>query len=215
MPRQRRVVLLSAMILALMSVVGRTSAQEQRAEVTIKGNVLCNRATDRKPWSWDPKDGDHTPIIYPVEGTPAIAEQVRKIMEGYPDRGLDVEDALAIQDQFDKHLKYFLSPGPIAEKIHKDVEAGSRLLALTGTISERDGKRWITVSRYEPAQVNYPEKMVAPDRPFAPTGGEPLRAQDRRGADLEVHPPCPPAGSSWARRSISGAIRTNTPMRSS
>jgi formylglycine-generating enzyme required for sulfatase activity len=192
MLRQRRIVLLSAMILALMPVVARTSAQDetqgQRAEVTIKGNVMCNRATDRKPWAWDPKDGDHTPIIYPVEGTPAIAEQVRKIMEGYPDRGLDVEDALAIQDQFDRHLKYFLSPGPVVEKIHKDVEAGSRLLALTGTISERDGKRWITVSRYEPARVNYPEKMVAPDRPFVTPGGEPLVLEIGAGRTLKCVP---------------------------
>ena len=45
-------------------------------------------------------------------------------METYPDRGLDVEDALRIQDEFGKHLKYFIAPGPIAAKIHKDVEAG-------------------------------------------------------------------------------------------
>jgi formylglycine-generating enzyme required for sulfatase activity len=147
-----------------------------RSEVTIKGNVLCNRATDPKPWSWDPKDGDHTPIIDAIEGTPAIVEQVRQIMETYPDRGLDVEDALRIQDEFSKHLKYFIAPGPIAEKIHKDVEAGSRVLALTGAISERGGKRWIEVTRYEPARVHYPEKMLAPDRPFAPAG-EPIVLQ--------------------------------------
>ena len=46
-------------------------------------------------------------------------------MESYPDRGLDVDDALEIQDQFTRQLKYFIAPGPIADKIHKDVEAGS------------------------------------------------------------------------------------------
>ena len=49
-------------------------------------------------------------------------------------------------------------------------EAGSRLLALTGMISEQGGKRWITVTRYEPARVKYPAKMLAPDRPFASPG---------------------------------------------
>src|SRR5690348_5947287 len=110
MPRQRCTGILTTMLLALTAVADRTPAGDEprgpRAEVTIKGNVLCNRATDPKPWSWDPKDGDHTPIIYAIEGSPAIAEHLRKIMETYPDRGLDVEDALRIQDEFGKHLKY-------------------------------------------------------------------------------------------------------------
>src|ERR1700733_14435272 len=123
---------------------------DSRTEVTIKGNVLCNRATDSKDWFWDPKDGDHTPIIYALGGSPETAGEVQKIMEGYPDHGLDVDSALEIQDQFTRLLKYFISPGPLTEKIHKDVEAGSRLLALTGTISEQDGKKWITITGYQP-----------------------------------------------------------------
>jgi len=178
MPLKQRIGILTAMILAVSPVVASTSAQDKtqvpRADVTIKGNVLCNRATDTKPWFWDPKDGDHTPVIYALEGTPTIVGQVRKIMESYPDRGLDVEDALLIQDEFSRHLKYFIFPGPMAEKIHKDVEAVSRLLALTGRISEKDGMRWIAVTRYEPAKVNYPEKMLAPDQPFTAPGKEPL-----------------------------------------
>ena len=177
MPPRRRIGI-PTMILMLAPVVAHASARDEppgpRAEVTLKGNVLCDRATEPRPWSWDPKDGDHTPVIYAVEGPPAISERLRTIMDGYPDRGLDVEDALRVQGQFDEHLKFFLSPGPIAEKIHKDVEAGSRLLALTGSITERGGKRWITVTRHEPAGVHYPEAMLAPDRPFAPRGKEPL-----------------------------------------
>jgi formylglycine-generating enzyme required for sulfatase activity len=142
----------------------------RRDEVTIRGNVLCNRATAPQPWFWDPKDGDHTPVIYALAGTPEIDEAVREIMKGYPDRGLDVESAFRIQDEFTRAVKFFLEPGTIAEKIHKDVEAGSRLLALSGTIEERDGKRWIKVTVYEPAQVAYPAKMMAADRPFAPAG---------------------------------------------
>jgi formylglycine-generating enzyme required for sulfatase activity len=163
---------------ALSPAVARPLEQDAKAdsptEVTIKGNVLCNRATDIKDWFWDPKDGDHTPIIYALDGTPEVVGEVRKIMEGYPDRGLDVDDALAIQDQFTRHLTYFISPGALAEKIHKDVEAGSRLLALTGTISEQDGKRWIAITGYQPADVQYPERMLRADRPFAAQGKEPL-----------------------------------------
>jgi formylglycine-generating enzyme required for sulfatase activity len=173
-----KAVLVIALIVALSPAVARPSVQDAKpdslAEVTIKGNVLCNRATDIKDWFWDAKDGDHTPVIYALGGTPEIAGEVRKIMEGYPERGLDVDQALKIQDQFTQRLKYFISPGPLAEKIHKDVEAGSRLLALTGTISEKDGKRWIAITGYQPAEVQYPETMLRADRPFAAEGKEPL-----------------------------------------
>lgn len=175
--RRRGLGILIAMVLALTPMAARATAPDEkrpRAEVTIKGNVLCNRATEPRPWSWDPKDGDHTPIIYATEGTPEIADRVRRIMETYPDRGLDVEDALRIQDEFGERLKFFIAPGPIAAKIHKAVEAGSQLLALTGTITEEGGKRWIAVTRYELARVKYPEKMLAPDRPFAPPDGQPI-----------------------------------------
>jgi len=177
MPQQPRITLLTAVFLIVMPFPSSRAQNQEpapRVGVTIMGNVLCNRATEAKPWFWDPKDGDHTAVIYALEGTPAIAEQVRKIMENYPDGGLDVEGALLIQDQLSRHVKYFITPGPIAEKIHKDVEAGSRLLAMTGTIFEKDERKWITITRYEPVSVHYPAKMLAPDRPFAPAGKESL-----------------------------------------
>src|SRR4051812_19997942 len=153
MPPRRQLGISSTMILLLVPVVAsragdRDEPSAPRPEVTLKGNVLCNRATDPRPWSWDPGDGDHTPLIYAVEGPPAIAERLRTIMEGYPERGLDVEDAWKIQGQFDEHLRYYISPGPMAEEFHKGVEAGSRLLALTGSIAEEGGRRWITVTRW-------------------------------------------------------------------
>jgi formylglycine-generating enzyme required for sulfatase activity len=169
---------LTAIILGSLPVYGSNTAPFEApappAVVTIKGNVLCNRATESKPWFWDPKDGDHTPVIFALEGTPAIADRVRTIMGKYPERGLDVESALEIQNQFSKHLKYFIAPGPIATEIHKEVEAGSRILALTGAVYEKDGKRWITVSRYTQATGAYPDRMVAPDKPFVPAGPHPL-----------------------------------------
>src|SRR4051794_8607135 len=97
MVRQRVLGRLATTILALSPVVAggpaRGDADVPRAVVTLRGNVLCNRATDTRPWSWDPKDGDHTPVLYALEGTPEIAERLREIMDGYPDRGLDVDGA--------------------------------------------------------------------------------------------------------------------------
>jgi hypothetical protein len=63
MPLQRSIPVLAAIILGLSPVRAGTLAQGARhakpAEVTIKVNVLCNRATDTKDWYWDPADGDH------------------------------------------------------------------------------------------------------------------------------------------------------------
>lgn len=142
--------------------------------VTLSGNVVCSRAMSPQPWFWDPKDGDHTPVLFAIEGTPEVETAVRTIMAGYPDRGLDVENALRIQDAFTRTLKYALAPGPITDRIHKEIEAGTKLLAVTGTLLERDGIRWIRVTRSEPARVRYPAAMLAPDRPFAPAGKDPL-----------------------------------------
>src|SRR5262245_10897913 len=111
---------------------GQSTDSSPAVEVTIKGNVLCNRATEPRDRFWDTKDGDAPPVIYAFEATPAIAEAIGKIMDAYPERGLNVEDALRIQNQFDKQLKYFVAPGPMTEKIHKAVEAGSQMLALSG-----------------------------------------------------------------------------------
>ena len=100
-------------------------------------------------------------------------------MSRYPERGLDVDDALRVQDEFTQHLKFFIVPGPIAQKVHKEVEAGSRLLALTGTVTRKDGRNWITVTRAEPAKVNYPARMLAPDRPFSTPAKRAAYAQDQ------------------------------------
>jgi hypothetical protein len=157
----------------------------QDGEVTIMGNVLCNRAMDSKPWNWDAADGDHTPVIFAFEGTPQIAEQVGTIMAGYPERGLDVDDAVRIQDELRKRVTYFVAASPIAAQIHKDVEAGSRLLALTGKLSEKNGQRWITVRSLAPARMKYPDKMLAPDRPFSRSGQDPLVLKIRDGLVLK------------------------------
>jgi formylglycine-generating enzyme required for sulfatase activity len=170
--------ILSAIFAAAPALAGDAVRQGENpgsaTEVTIKGNVLCNRATESKDWFWDTKDGDHTPVIYALEGTPAIALARAKIMEAYPERGLNVEDALRVGEQFDKQLKYFLAQGPMTEKIHKDVEAGSQLLALTGRLSEKDGKKWIKITSYKPATVKYPAKMLAPDQPFEQAAAKPI-----------------------------------------
>ncbi len=147
------------------------AAEEQAPEVTLKGNVLCNRATLPAPWDGSSQDADHVPVLYAVEGTPEVEAAVARILtDDWPDRGLDVEAAQKVLADWTESLRYFIAPGPLTDKIHKDTEWGSQLLALTGTVYEKDGRRWISVTKYEPATVHYPAKMLAPDKPFEPAG---------------------------------------------
>lgn len=163
-------------VVALFTVAGPAlAADAQPAEVTIKGNVVCNRTTVPVPWDQTSQDADHYPVMYAFEGTPEIAAQLNEIMDKYwPETGLDVEAAQKFLDEFTARLRYNVAPGPLTDEIHKKAEWGSQILSLTGTLSEKDGEKWISVTKYEPAAVTYPARMIAPDRPFVMPDKEPI-----------------------------------------
>jgi formylglycine-generating enzyme required for sulfatase activity len=144
-------------------------------EVTIKGNVVCNRATMPAPWDGTSQGSEHIPVVFAVEGTPAIAATVADLMDTcWPSEGLDVEAAQKLSDEWGSRLAYYLAPGPLTGKIHTEVEWGSQILALTGVLYEENGRKWIAVSQYEQASIDYPAKMLAPDTPFVMPDEGPL-----------------------------------------
>jgi len=144
-------------------------------QVTIKGNVVCDRTTIPVPWDQTSQDARHIPAMFAFEGTPQITAELDRIMkEYYPEKGLDVEAAQKFLDEFSKRLKYFVAPSPLTDKMHKEVEWGSQILALTGVLSEKDGRKWITVDRYEPTKIAYPPRMIEPDKPFVMPKEEPV-----------------------------------------
>ena len=135
-------------------------------EVTIKGMVLNNVHTGEDAKSV---------FVYALEGTPEIKAEVERIMaRDYPDKGLDGDAARKVQDQFTAKLKYFID-GPHADELCKKATYGARQgTALAGTISEKDGKRWITVSKYADTTLQFPAKMLAADRPLVMPDKPPL-----------------------------------------
>ena len=130
-----------------------------RGEVTIKGMVLNNVHT-----------GENTKsvFVYALDGTPEIRAEVDRIMaENYPDKGLDGDAARKMQDQFTAKLKYFIT-GPHADELCQKATYDARQpMALTGAITEKDGKRWITVSKYADTTFQYPAKMLAAESPWS------------------------------------------------
>ncbi|MHC4714943.1 MAG: formylglycine-generating enzyme family protein, partial [Planctomycetota bacterium] len=162
---------IAAAVLCALSGGPARAAEETQApregEVTIKGNVLCNRAIIPVFWDQTSQDADHYPVVFAFEGTPEIEAQLQEIMDKYyPEKGLDCDQAQKFLDEFSARLRYNVAWGPLTEKMHKECEWGSQILAVTGFVVEKDGRKWILVSKYESAGITYPPRMLAPDRPF-------------------------------------------------
>jgi hypothetical protein len=145
------------------------------AEVTLKGSMVCNGACVPNP-----KEEDHEMVLFAIDGTAAIRAEVDRIMNDfYPERGLDAEAAQKLMDQFAARLKFYIAPDSPALKDDKNRGKnhycqGAAARAVTGTVVEKGGKKWISAVRIETVALKYPERMLAPDKPFVRSDKEPL-----------------------------------------
>jgi hypothetical protein len=135
-------------------------------EVTLKGMVLNQAHT-----------GEEEPsvFVYVLDGPPEVKAEFDKIMiEYYPEKGLDGDAARRLLDQFTARLKYYID-GPLADKLREGATYNARqVMAVTGVIHEKDATKWITASKCEESQFQYPAVMLAPDRPLAMPDREPF-----------------------------------------
>jgi formylglycine-generating enzyme required for sulfatase activity len=146
---------------------GTGQAVARGAEITLHGSMVCNGACIA-----DPKTPDHVLVLFAIDGTPEARAELNKIMtEIYPDKCLDAEAAQKVMDQFSARLKFYIDPDSPALKDIKNSGKNhycypAQPRAVTGSVTEKGGKKWITARRIEPARLRYPDKMLAPDRPF-------------------------------------------------
>lgn len=143
-------------------------------EVTFKGSMICNGACVPKPGS-----SDHVDVIFAINGPAKVRAELDKILADYPADGLDADAAQKLLDQFSSRLKYYISPdspalkaGAASKPAHYCNPAAA--VAITGSVVQRDGKKWIVATRIVPAQLTYPDKMQAADRPFAKPDAQPV-----------------------------------------
>ncbi|HEY2343137.1 MAG TPA: hypothetical protein VGH90_08925, partial [Chthoniobacteraceae bacterium] len=153
-------------------------------EVTLAGNVLSNVHTGEK---------QKRVFILAHGGTPEIKAEYDKILEAfYPEKGLDADAARKLQDEFLARVTYDVD-GPLVDAMYKEAEWTVRgPKAVTGVLSVRDGRKWITARNWEAATYDIPAKMRAVDQPFVLPNQEPLALKINDALTLKCI--CIPAG---------------------
>ncbi len=174
-------------------------------EMVLRGNVagpihrhsyICKDQYGKDP------DGNFT-VIYALDGSkPEIAAEFHKVIEDYfPEKGMDCQAAVELQEQIDARVRYYIdAPAEILKKI--DSPYGIGAFELVGKLEVRDGKKWIVVvpdiKRIKNADLgkvmrSCPRKLMmegVPDMPLLPAG-EPLtlKIDDKLGANCIHVPP--------------------------
>jgi len=165
-----------AVVATLLLLVGHGLAQEGTPvvtgpEVTLKGVMMTEVSCTPNPHKGD----DRILVLFVVEGTPEVEAALDAILkENWPGDSIDGDQARKIQEAFEKRLKYYVTPGDLATKNLKEGRWANPARAVTGRTFEKDGKKWIDVSKLEPTRLNYPARMLAPDKPFVMPRKEPL-----------------------------------------
>jgi len=188
---QIRTAIMLTRFLCLISLVVATPAFGD--EITLRGSLICNGACVPEP-----KTAKHNLVLFAIDGTPEVKADLDRILkESFPDRGLDADAAAKLLDQVSAKLKFFVDPeSPALKDGKKNTGSGhycmpAAAMAVTGEVREKDGKKWITARRMESAKLKYPERMLAPDKPFVTPDRVPitLKIDDKHTLTCVYIPP--------------------------
>jgi formylglycine-generating enzyme required for sulfatase activity len=145
------------------------------AAVTIKGVMMCEICCTRNLAKEAAEEAEKTLVLFAVEGTPEVTAALDGIMkEYYSGDSIDADQARKIQGEFEERLKYYITPGELTERKENGARWWNPAKAVTGVVSEKDGRKWITPSKITGTKLKYPDKMLAPDKPLVQPGKRPL-----------------------------------------
>jgi formylglycine-generating enzyme required for sulfatase activity len=175
-PRSSRLAAISLFVIVLAGcALALGTSPAAAAEITLQGSLVCNGACIP-----DPKGTEHVMVLFAIDGTAEVRAEVDQIVKDYyPAQGLDAEAAQKVIDQFAARLKYYVAPDSPALKDGKNTGAGHYCMpasacAVTGSVREKDSKKWITARRIEPCKLKFPARMLTPDKPFTMPSREPV-----------------------------------------
>lgn len=138
----------------------------QAGELILRGPYLCLSQQLHR-------GQDHVGAIYAFDGPEAVRRAVEKVMAQYPKGPLDVPAALAFQEALDREILYSIEPNDVEKKTHRESDFWAFGAEVTGTLSERDGHKWITPTRIRTGvKVDPPAALARPDQPFVMPKGE-------------------------------------------
>ena len=181
-------------VLAVFAIAGMVSAEAAKpapageakpagAEVTLKGMLMGTHTCSRPG---QPEEPD-APILFAFEGTPEVEAAYKDIFkELVASNSINYQQSKTIEEDLHKRLKYYLVATEALNKIHwqSGGNFGGTLFAVTGVLSEKDGKKYITPSKvtdkYPDGKMTfafknkYPDGFYAPDKPFKQPGKNPL-----------------------------------------
>jgi hypothetical protein len=108
--------------------------------VTLKGVMMYEVSCTRDLHGEAAKTAETTPVFFAVEGTPEVQNIVDQIIKtNWPGDSINADQAAKIEDEFDKQLKYYITPGDLTAKKENQVRYRNPAVAITGTLSEKDG----------------------------------------------------------------------------